>query len=76
MIPGISQLIVASFVTQSAEIHLGEIWGCGDSSSTSSLGEAWLCLAALNQSCRGDTDSPGEEAMKLDADGSSRYRKE
>lgn len=75
MIPGISQLIGASFVAQSEDTQLREIWGCGDISSTPTLDEAGLCLAAQNQSCRGATDSPAEEAT-LDTDGSSRYRKE
>lgn len=77
MIPGISPLTVASFVAQAMEIYLGKTWEYGDSSSTSSVGEAGLYLAAaLDQSYRGGEAGLGEETMRLDADGSSRKRKE
>lgn len=46
------------------------------SSSASSRDEAGLCPVAQSQACIGGNDSPGEEAIKLDADVSSRYRKE
>lgn len=55
MIPGISPSTVASFVAQAMEIHLGKTWEYGDSSSTSSVGEAGLCVAAA-------LISPSEEA--------------
>lgn len=48
VIPGISQLVAPRSGAQSREVHLGEIWGHGDSVSTSSLDEAGLCLTGQN----------------------------
>lgn len=58
VIPGISQLVAARSGVQSREVHLGEIWGCGDSFSTFSLDceKAGLCLMGQN-TC------PAEEAL-------------
>lgn len=54
LIPGISQLVAASFVARPRKIHLGEI--CGNSASTSSLDGTESCL-------RGRTHYPAEEAL-------------
>lgn len=77
MIPGISQLVAASFVAQSRKIHLGEIWGYGDSSSTSLTGRSraassireYISLQRRYWESRGGS-------YELEADASSKHRKE
>lgn len=73
----ISQLIGASFGAQFMEIRLGAMWGCEDSSCTSSFHVGCRAVPSSTEEVlsRGHGQS-GQGAMKLDADGSFRCRQE